>query len=511
VAFALVDVDVHLALPNTGRRWKEMISGSKMVIAKLSAFLACFGAAAGAVGQMVDLVELQLVAEPGFNNAVFVCGAPGEPANRLFALDKVGRLRVMTGQTTQVPPVLDLSAVVDSSSNERGLLGLAFDPQYALNRRFYLFYSDRSSGSVIARYQMNPVLAGQPITADPASALLILRIPATASIHNGGCIRFGPDGLLYVGVGDAGLSSRAPDPAYLTGKLLRIDVNGDDFPNDPNRNYRIPNDNPTTWPSTTAGQTVTGLPEIWAVGFRNPWRWSFDRLTGDLCIGDVGASTWEEVNIVSGNGGPGRNYGWPAFEGFSGQSPSTNPEYNARLTPPVYVYPHPTSVAYPPDFRGYAVLGGFVYRGNSIPGWRGRYVFADNSIKLWSLRMQNGVATDVQAHTSQFTFPYLRGSLSSLGEDNNGEIYVTALDSPLLRIVPSALSNSLSIADIARSGGLPGPDGIVDGSDFITFINAFMAEDLVADVVNSAGTRPPDDVVDAADFIAFVTAFAARR
>ncbi len=510
-------------------------SFSKFSIAAAAAagLVACAGSTVHA--QSLDLGDLQTVASTGLSSALFLTNAPGDPVTRLYVLELAGRVRRIDSTTLQTASVLDITTLVLAAGSnpefgvvqgfsEQGLLGLAFHPDYQTNRYFYVYYTEPrgstyvSQGvtydngrSVLARYTMNA--AGTAAVA--GSAQIVMKFDQSEVNHNGGCIRFGTDGLLYIGTGDGGGGGDQPNnalnPNTLLGKMLRIDVNGDDFPADANKNYRIPAGNPVTWP-TGAGGTQTGLREIWAIGLRNPWRWSFDKLTGDLWIADVGQDLWEEVNFVSGNGGPGRNYGWRRWEGLASYNTNIGTYSVANSVQPVYVYPHNTAAGFLASQQGSSTTGGFVYRGNAIPGWRGRYFFADFvSGRLWSFRLIGGVRADFQDHTAHFTTAGVGpSSLTSFGEDNDGELYTVHFAAPRIRkIVPSALSNSLSIADVAQGGGLPGPDGTIDGDDFIAFINAFAAGDLLADVVNGGGTRPPDGIVDGSDFIAFINAFVA--
>jgi glucose/arabinose dehydrogenase len=230
-------------------------------------------------------------------------------------------------------------------------------------------------------------------------------------------------------MGDGGSGNdpgnRALNPNNLHGKMLRIDVNSDGFPADAERDYAIPADNPFA--------TSGGLPEIWAVGLRNPWRWSFDRLLGNLWIADVGQGLWEEINVVPGNGGPGRNYGWRVREGLASTGLSAGGFSIANLTDPVYVYSHGNGTT-----QGFSVTGGYVYRG-SIRPWRGRYFFTDyvNS-RIWSAEYVDGVWTDFQDYTT-FLSNLTTGAISSIasfGEDADGELYIVQLNGRVRKLVP---------------------------------------------------------------------------
>ena len=504
-----------------------------LTVAAAAGLMVATGAASA---QSLDLADLQTVVNTGMSRPLFLTGAPGDPATRLYVVEQGGRIRVIENGVLQTTPFLDITTLVLGAGtnsefgltgdNEQGLLGLAFHPDYQTNGFFYVYYiAPRGSTfgfngqtydngrSLVVRYTRSTT---NPLVANAASAFTIMRIDQPFTNHNGGCMAFGPDGLLYIGTGDGGSANdpgnRALNPNDLMGKLLRIDVNSDGFPADANANYAIPADNPTSWPTST-GTTTTIRREIWAVGLRNPWRWSFDRQNGDLWIGDVGQGDWEEVNWVPGNGGPGRNYGWRVREGLWTTGLTGGTFATTGLTDPVYQYAHDsasrggfplgTSVNW-----GQSITGGYVYRGTAIPGWRGRYFFADFvSNRVWSVRGINGVATDYQIHTTQLGNP---ASIGSFGQDNNGEMYIVqTFGSPQIRrIVPSALSNSLSPADIVQIGGAPGPDNALTGDDFIAYINAFASGDLLADIVGIGGTRPPDNQITGDDFIAFINAFA---
>ena len=249
-------------------------------------------------------------------------------------------------------PFLDISLKVGSRYTEQGLLGLAFHPDYARSGFFYVNYTDENGKTVIARFHVS---AADPDLADPASETDILRVDQPYNNHNGGGLAFGSDGYLYIGLGDGGSEG---DPLLngqnlrtLLGKMLRIDV-------DHGTSYAIPAGNPFA--------KVGGMPEIWAYGLRNPWRFSFDRLTGDLYIADVGQDAWEEIDFVTAGLPGGMDFGWSYYEGlhpYKGQPPA-----NATFTWPISEYSH----AY-----GCAVTGGYVYRGTALPEWQGVYFFGD--------------------------------------------------------------------------------------------------------------------------------------
>lgn len=372
----------------------------------------------------------------GLSRPLYVTHAPGDFA-RIFILEQhTGRVRLYHLDTAVLDPVpfLDIDSLVINTGNERGLLGLAFHPDYQSNRYFYVSYNDNSGTSVIARF----TASADPDSAIATSRLNILTQTQPFSNHNGGCIKFGPDGYLYIGLGDGGSGedpqNNAQNTGTLLGKLLRIDVDSPQAP----LNYGIPADNPFVG---VGGYRA----EIWSLGLRNPWRWSFDRLTGDLYLADVGQYAWEEVNVEPANTG-GRNYGWRCLEGYScttwGQ-PACNCN-NPAFTAPVTVYSHND---------GCSVTGGYVYRGCAIPELYGTYFYADYcSDDIWSFRWDgaNGT-TDSTLWTAAFTPPAgLVENISSFGEDAFGELYICDLNGgELFKIVPNTLidCNGNSIAD----------------------------------------------------------------
>jgi glucose/arabinose dehydrogenase len=353
-----------------------------------------------------------------FTQPVFVCAPPGD-TSRLFVVERTGAIKIIDLTSGQVlaTPFLDVSSEVDATDGERGLLGLAFDPNFATNGFFYVNLSNKNNGNTeIRRYQVS----SDPNVAVPASATLILSINQSEfNNHKGGWLGFGPDGDLYISVGDGGGSG---DPLHsgqdinsLRGKILRIDV---DSPPDPGLNYHIPADNPFV------GQP--GADEIFALGLRNPWRPSFDRATGDFYIADVGQDTWEEIDI----GQKGANYGWNHFEG-----PALFPGGDAISTGPVvaaiYSYDHNV---------GHSITGGYVYRGDG-DALQGQYFFADFvQGKVFTLAF-NGSAWVATDRTSQIVTDI--GSLtlpSSFGEDGRGNLYIVDLGGNIFRLTPTVFS-----------------------------------------------------------------------
>ncbi len=364
----------------------------------------------------------------GFVGPVDLVNA-GDGSGRLYVVQQGGQIRIIRRGVVLPTPFLDISAKV-ACCGEQGLLGLAFHPNYIVNGRFFVYYTRAGDGAVvIERYQRS---ADNTNVADttPAKVKTLLVIPHPSGNHNGGKLAFGRDGYLYASVGDgggsndsAGLGNNAQALSRRLGKLLRLDV-------DQNINvapyYGIPPSNP--FAAGTCDEANLGqCPEIWAYGLRNPWRWTFDRLTGDLFIGDVGQSAREEVDFDPWPGTPGRNYGWRIMEGnicTPGVNPSCSPPPN--YAPPIFDYPHPP---------GIAVIGGYRYRGNAIPALAGAYLYADAGANLlWAAtRADNGVWTAQQ----QLLATPPASAISAFGEGAGGELYAVGYgDGTIYRIVP---------------------------------------------------------------------------
>lgn len=356
----------------------------------------------------------------GLSKPLFCTMAPGD-YNRLFVVEQDGRIKILRLGDNSVTTFLDINSLL-ATGGERGLLGLAFHPQYASNRKFYVNYTGTDAGALhIVEYQAR---AGLPEQANAASARPILTFTHPQSNHNGGWLGFGPDGYLYISTGDGGNAydmgtghttdtGNAQDITNnLLGKILRIDVNQDSFPADSTRNYGIPPTNPFVG--------ITGDDEIWAFGLRNPWRCSFDRQTGDLYIGDVGQGTREEIDFQPAGAAGGRNYGWRLREGtietpmsgIGGPSPSGAIE-------PVYDYAHGAG-----PLQGNSVTGGYVYRGPIQP-LRGIYFFADFRGRIWSFRMNGSTIQEFTDWTTALK-PAVGTitNISSFGEDNWGNLYI---------------------------------------------------------------------------------------
>lgn len=327
----------------------------------------------------------------GLESPVHMASPPGDP--RLFIVEQAGRIRILEDGELLDTPFLDIRARV-GAGGERGLLSVAFHPNYAANGYFYVNFTDLGGDTRVERFRVS----GSPDRADPTSATLVLSVAQPYSNHNGGHVLFGPDGYLYVGMGDGGSGGdphgHAQNPATLLGALLRLDVDGGEP-------YAIPADNPHA-----AGG---GRGEIWAIGLRNPWRIAFDPPTGTLWIADVGQGAREEVNAVAADA-PGLNYGWNVLEGTRCY---TAPCDASDMIAPVHEYPHPD---------GCSITGGVVYRGTALPGLAGHYFYSDYCAGfIRSFRLQDGTVRDHR--------DWNIGGLSqvtSFGVDRAGELYVAA-------------------------------------------------------------------------------------
>jgi glucose/arabinose dehydrogenase len=378
-----------------------------------------------------------------FTQPLFAGAPPGDPS-RLFIVEKTGAIKIIQLDSGQVlpTPFLDVSSHI-LADGERGLLGLAFDPNFATNGYFYVDFSSTDGNMEIVRYQVS---SSNPNVADPASATPILSINQSEfNNHKGGWLGFGPDGDLYISVGDGGGGGdtlhNGQNIDSLRGKILRIDV---DSPPDPGLKYHIPADNPFVGQPGARG-------EIFALGLRNPWRPSFDRATGTFYIADVGQDTWEEIDI----GQKGANYGWNHFEGpalFTGPNP--DPISTGPVIGPIYSYNHNGS--------GASITGGYVFRGDG-EALQGQYFFADFvQGKLFTLRFDGSAwaATDrtsqIVTDVGQFILP------SSFGEDANGNLYVVDLDGNIFRLTPTILSAPPPAGTTADMMLRRGADGIFE-------------------------------------------------
>ncbi|WP_282780155.1 PQQ-dependent sugar dehydrogenase, partial [Phaeodactylibacter xiamenensis] len=334
---------------------------------------------------LLAAISFSLQAQPIFNLELINddLSQPADITNagddRLFVVERAGRIRILDADGQLLPePFLDINDRVGPANGERGLLGLAFHPNYADNGYFFVNYTANDGDTRIARFQVN---AGNPNTGDPNSEVILFDIGQPYGNHNAGDLAFGPDGYLYIPMGDGGSGGDpqnfSQNRQSLLGKMLRIDV-------DNGNPYAIPPDNPYAEDDFT-------LDEVWAIGLRNPWRFSFDRETGDIWIGDVGQNEWEEITFQPADSEGGENYGWRCYEGFEAYN-TGGCEPESAYTPPIHTYNTGSS-------DGCSVTGGFVYRGSAFPALYGKYVYADFcSGKIWTLEQDfagNWVNTEV--------------------------------------------------------------------------------------------------------------------
>jgi glucose/arabinose dehydrogenase len=351
-------------------------------------------------------VRLQRIGD--FAQPLYVT-APPDDARRVFVVEQGGRIMVVRGGRKLAQPFLDLSARTEAAG-EQGLLGLAFAPDYATSGRFYVHYTDNAGDTRVVEYRR-----ATEDRAAPGSARQVLFQDQPEVNHNGGQLAFGPDGLLYIGLGDGGgggdqhgARGNGQSLGTLLGKILRIDPRPSG-----GRAYRVPRSNPFVGRRGARG-------EIYAYGLRNPWRFSFDRQTGDLVIGDVGQDAWEEINFVRRGHGKGANFGWRPFEG---RARHVQGESAPGHVPPVIVRSH--------DEGWCSITGGVVVRDPELAGLRGRYVFGDYCQgRVVAARLSAGRARAVRG-----TRLHIPG-LSSFGEDSRGRVYATSLSGPVYRLAP---------------------------------------------------------------------------
>lgn len=376
----------------------------------------------------------------GLIDPVGLTAAPRDPS-RLFVIEKGGAIRLIKNGQLLNTPFLDLGGQV-AVSGERGLLGIAFHPRYAQNGYFYVNYTRISdSATVVERYQCT----SNPDVADPASVLPLITIAQPFDNHNGGCLAFSPiDRYLYIATGDGGSGGdpfgTAQNLMSPLGKMLRIDV--DHF--DAGKNYSVPSTNPFY-------NTPGAVQEIYALGLRNPWRFTFDPDTGDMYIGDVGQDSIEEIDFIGGNWLGGQNFGWNCMEGFqctNYTTPNVCTCNHPSLTMPIHTYPHT---------QGCAVIGGEFYRGSVIPSLDGFYIFSDIcKTRNWILKYDGTQIVDFQDRFNELLPPPGAHTISSMGRDANGELYYVYLSGHIGKLVPA----DESIPGVASFGqGTPGCHG----------------------------------------------------
>ncbi len=403
-----------------------------------TAALVCAALPAGAQSTGPVEISLQPVVS-GLALPVAIMHA-GDASGRLFITQQPGQVRIFNGTQLLPTAFLDISTLV-SCCGERGLLSLAFHPQYTVNGFFFVNYTDTTGATVVARYRVS----ADPNLADPASAEVIVRVPQPFANHNGGQLQFGPDGFLYIGMGDGGSAGdpddRAQDLQDLLGKLLRLDV-------DTATPYAIPLTNPFR------GRT-DAREEIWALGLRNPWRFTFDRQTGDVFIADVGQSRREEVNFQPAGSPGGENYGWRRMEGSLCFNPSTNCN-DGTLGLPVLEYDHASGDC--------SIIGGYRYRGALFPQLAGVYFFADLCTgRLWGALPDPGGAWSAQ-EVQDASF-----QVTTFGEDEAGELYLSDYSSG--RVLRIAVSNTAAphlaaLVPTSIEAATPGLTLRLQGADF---------------------------------------------
>lgn len=355
-------------------------------------------------------ITFRLVAETP-SAALLVTSPPNDV--RRFVVEQNGRILVLDDNGLSSSPFLDISSDSQfAAGGEQGLLGLAFHPQFATNRTFFIFYTT-GDANVVARYQAS---ATDPAKADPSTKTVLLTIADFATNHNGGMMEFGPDGYLYIGTGDGGGGGdpmkTAQDPNALLGKILRLDVDK----RDNGKEYGIPSANPFA--------SGGGAPEVWALGLRNPWRWSFDRATGDLWIGDVGQGEIEELTMIPAGTTGTLDFGWSKYEGTSCYDPPCDA---AGKTMPQYEATHGDGWC--------SVIGGQVYRGSCYPDMVGTYYFTDYCRAQLMTAKRNGDKLDVAQLTTHYldssgTHDGPPGGPSSLHADSRGELFLTTTTTP---------------------------------------------------------------------------------
>ncbi|NDJ54617.1 MAG: glucose dehydrogenase [Chloroflexi bacterium] len=352
----------------------------------------------GEVPSSADVTSLAIAVVPFASGLTLPVGMANaaDGSNRLFVVEKQGTIRILdSAGDLQPTPFLDIRDRVGSGGSEQGLLGLAFHPNYTENGHFYVNYTNETGNTVISRFNVTD----DPNVADPNSEMMMFRLPQPASNHNGGGLVFGPDGYLYIGTGDGGAAGdrygNGQNTQTLLGAMLRVDVDG-------GTPYAIPADNPFV-------DDPNVLDEIWAYGLRNPWRYSFDRLTGDLFIADVGQNAFEEVHFQPADSTGGQNYGWPIMEGYNCFPAGTNCDQTG-LTLPILEYSHSL---------GCSITGGYIYRGDTHPAMQGVYIFGDFcSGRIW------GLAQDAQGSWQQALLTQVNLQIAAFGEAEDGSIYV---------------------------------------------------------------------------------------
>lgn len=432
------------------------------------------------------------VIQSGLSSPLYVTSPPAD-LERIFVVEQGGRIKIIKNGSILPNPFLNISTKI-SCCGERGLLGLAFHPHYDSNGYFYLNYTNPAGNTVLARYQVS----ANADSADTSTEQILLTINQPFSNHNGGWIGFGPnDGYLYIATGDGGSGgdpqNNGQKGVTLLGKILRIDV-------DTTSGYKIPPDNPFV-------DSTQFEEEIWATGLRNPWRPSFDRLTGNLYIADVGQNAWEEVNFESDTSSGGVNYGWRLKEGIHCFNPPANCDTLGITTDPIYEYPHSA---------GCSITGGYVYRGCAIPDLQGTYFFGDYCTgRVWSFRYDGTDTSGFQERTAELGVGFF--NISSFGEDVQGGLYIVGHNNgTIYKIIPDGVADQCGIClaipgDANASGNLTLGD-VIGGVNYIfnktgfpscSFNNnlCWLFELLCRGDWNGSGTVTLSDIIQGVNFL----------
>lgn len=417
----------------------------------------------------------------GLDQPLFATHA-GDGSGRLFIVQRGGQILIWDGTTLNSTPFLDVSSIIKTDGGEQGLLGLAFDPNYASNGYFYIVYTNQSTigDDVLARYKVS---SGDPNVADFSSGEILLTIAEPEENHNGGMIAFGPDGYLYFGLGDGGgggdghgTIGNGQDKTTLLGKILRLDVST--VP------YTIPPTNPFA-------SSVTAKKEIWAYGVRNPWRFSFDKTTGDFYIGEVGQNAQEEVDFQTAGAAGGANYGWRIREGNLCYNPSSGCVSPTAYVAPVAVYNHGTN-----DSIGCAVTGGYVYRGTTFPGLVGVYLYGDFCTgNLWGL---------YKNASNQWVNKLIKATgynISSFAEDEDGELYIINYGGELIHItqkpIVTATFTSSPTVDgyIVETNETSGLGGTINASNNLLAVGDTATDQQIRAILSFNTANLPDGAV----------------
>jgi hypothetical protein len=436
---------------------------------KIVVFLICI-CHGMAICQGIDLI----LTGKGFVKPVDISSTYINGDSRLFITEKDGRIQILQSDgKINGEPFLDIKTKINASANERGLLGLCFHPDYKTNGYFFVNYTNLSGHSTIARYK---VRAGNPDLADASSEKIIIVVNQPFNNHNAGDLVFGPDGYLYIGMGDGGSGgdpgNRAQNPRNLLGKMLRLDVNTDSGP------YLIPNDNPYKNSQDT-------LPEIWAMGLRNPWRYSIDETKKELWIADVGQDEWEEINVVP-VGAPKLNYGWRCLEGLANFNTS-GCNLNTSFTKPVFVYRNVFET-------GCSVTGGFVYRGSENKSLEGKYIYTDFCTgKIWALYQTNNGTWINDLLLDGVDMEYV-----SFGEDHKKELYLASLASGEIHRIKQKSTNTADLQAVDQIRILENPvfDMLRISLDNLYLNDAWQIVDINAKVIAKGAINTGQEVME---------------